>query len=871
MKKQWKRGLTLALAAVMLLGLLAGCGDKEEKPSKDPDATQTPEYVYIPEYLTLETETGNIGQTYAVGDQLFFTSYLAVGKIQELYPISGEGYYFSIDGDDIRAEKINNSPAVAVPAMDIPATSTDVVATEPTEEEIAAAEQAAAEKQAAIEEYVQYDENGELIVPDGYEFYEYDKWEQVLMRMNVDGTGITRLENYERPTFPEGVQGDCNINRMMGDAEGNLWVLENVYTYTIDEAGNYMDNGETNYLRQLDETGAELKSVDFSKVQEASDNEYFYIYNICMDNEGNIYVSSDTEIIVSNADGEVLFKVTTENWVDTMVRLADGRVAATVYEEEGQMLKIVDPAKKDWGDSYKAPNNIYSAITGSGEYDLYFNDGSMFYGYNLETGETTEIVNWLNCDINADYINSVVPLEDGRIAVLLYNWNSETRQSEMAVLSKQPYSALGEKTILTLACMYDYEIRDLVINFNKSSDKYRIEVQNYSQYNDYNSENEEDWNAGLTKLSTEIVAGNVPDLLMLDSLPYQQYITKGLLEDLYPYLDNDPELSRDQLLGSVLKAAEFNGGLYQTISSFNIQTVVCPTSVVGPEPGWTLAEMRAIQDTMPEGSALFQDITKEQMLRQYFYMGGADFIDWETGKCSFNSEGFIDLLEYANTFPAEIDWENYEYEYVPELVRLQEGSLLGMTMYVNDITNYLRMKAMFGGEMTVMGYPCEDRNGNILRINGGMAMSSTCADKDGAWQFLRSYFLPQGDGSNSRMMYRYGLPINRADMDELVAQAMKKEYYKDENGKQVLQPLTTWWMDNGTPEGYEIKIMPAEQEDIDAFMALIESTTKVASYDTEVVDIVCEEAAAYFAGQKGAQDVATVIQSKLQTYVNEHM
>ena len=52
-------------------------------------------------------------------------------------------------------------------------------------------------------------------------------------------------------------------------------------------------------------------------------------------------------------------------------------------------------------------------------------------------------------------------------------------------------------------------------------------------------------------------------------------------------------------------------------------------------------------------------------------------------------------------------------------------------------------------------------------------------------------------------------------------------------------------------------------------VALIEGTTRVANYDTTITDIVKEDCEAYFSGQKSAEDVAKLIQSKVNIYVNE--
>ena len=889
MKKKSFRILTLCLAAILLLGALAGCGKKQGN-QDDPNSggqKETPEFVYVPEYVTPDGDVGRINQCFGVGDKIYFTSSVATGTIQELYPNDSEKdpWYFSIDGEVIHAEKLDYGGGGMVIYDDVAIEPTPVATAAPTvmsapaalpeaepetEQEPEELSEYEAERKAAIEQYIQYDENGELIVPDGYEFYEYDKTETVLMRMDVDGRNVTRLENYALPKPGEDMESDGSLNTMMGDRDGRLWVSEQVYSYSYDkDTGEYIDGGEQSYLRQLDETGAEVRRVSLDKVKAASENEWFYVQTIAIDGEDNVYVLCDGAIYVVDLDGSVLFKLSSDDWINSMLTMGDGRVAAVMYENDGQKLKYIDPAKKGWGDSYKAPTSMYNCLPGSGDYDLYYNDGISLYGYSVEKGEGEEIVNWLNADINGDYVRGIVPLADGRVVVMLYNWNfggPRTSNTEMAILSKQPYSVLGDKTILTLACLNDYEIRDRVIEFNKKSDKYRIEVKNYSVFNNYESENEEDHNAGLTKLNTEIISGTVPDILALDGLPAQQYMAKGLLEDLYPFIDGDPEISREKLVMNVVDKAAFSGKLYQTVKSFYVQTIVCPKSVVGDISGWTPSEMRQFQSKMPPDSAIFKDMTKESVLQMMLMYNGSEFINWETGKCSFNSQGFVDLLEYANTFPAEIDWENYEYEYVPELVRLQEGTMLGIQLGISDMNEFLAYKSMFGGEIAVVGFPCESREGNLLTINGGLAMSSKCADKDAAWQFLRQDFLARGE--NDR--YSYGMSVNRADLDAMIEQFTQKVYEKDENGKPVLQPINSWWMDDGK-EGQEIKIMPAEQADVDQFMAIIDSAKPVSGYDQDVYNLVSAEVQAFFSGQKSARDVANVVQSKMQTYVNEHM
>jgi ABC-type glycerol-3-phosphate transport system substrate-binding protein len=76
-------------------------------------------------------------------------------------------------------------------------------------------------------------------------------------------------------------------------------------------------------------------------------------------------------------------------------------------------------------------------------------------------------------------------------------------------------------------------LSQLISDFNKRSDTYKVVVEDYSKYD----EGEE--GSGITKLNTEIQAGNIP--ISLTSRTFLPTIMrkKGLLLDLYPLIDAD--------------------------------------------------------------------------------------------------------------------------------------------------------------------------------------------------------------------------------------------------------------------------------------------------------------------------------------------
>lgn len=87
----------------------------------------------------------------------------------------------------------------------------------------------------------------------------------------------------------------------------------------------------------------------------------------------------------------------------------------------------------------------------------------------------------------------------------------------------------------------------------------------------------------------------------------------------------------------------------------------------------------------------------------------------------------------------------------------------------------------------------------------------------------------------------------------------------DENGEPIIYPKTTWGYDD-----WEAEIYAATPEQIQMIRDLIDSASASTNNDETILKIINEEAAAYFEGQKSAQEVASVIQSRVQTYVSEN-
>ena len=729
--------------------------------------------------------------------------------------------------------------------------------------------------------------------PDTGESFPNYEYTTGIYRIPLDGGEPVKLENFESTPIPEGVEGSSNISNIRGGEDGTLWVTEDVYTTTFelpadfdpntDDKWNYpSESTNSQILRQLDSTGNELSRIDTSGMQEKLGADY--ISSMVMDPEGYFYTTvqtfgettSENKVVVLDKDQNVLFTIEEENLWGQLTLLGDGTVGMSVWSEEGgQVLRTIDKAAKGWGAEYPLPPNGGNIYTGSQKYIFYYDNGDSLYGFNKETKAGEKILSWSAANINKDELMFFTFLEDGRIVAMTRSWGmyGDDMTMELAILTETDASVLKDKVTLTYATQYlGYEERNKIIDFNKSSDKYRIEIKDYSEFN-----TAEDYKAGLTKLNTEIAAGNVPDILNVSGLPIQQYGAKGLLEDLWPYIDNDPDLGRDAIMENVFKAAEQDGKLYQVFSTFSIQTVVGATKVVGDRMSWTLDDLQAALATMPEGCTIFgEGDTKAGMLSNVLAQNMDAFVDWSTGQCSFDSEDFISLLEFCNSFPLEYDWNNVDWEeYEDDNTRVMNGKQMLLNAYLYDIGDSLQMyEVVFGGDYSFIGLPQEDGSvGSSFSLGNGIAMSSTCKDKEGAWSFMREYLMPQyADMDENMMVGGMNLSTNKADFEKMVERAMKKEYQLDENGNQVLDengqpievPKYTYGFNDLTVEVYA-----TTQEQYDQFMALYNAIDSISTYDENIYKIVNEVAGGYFNGDKTVQDTAKQIQDRVTLYVNE--
>ena len=337
-------------------------------------------------------------------------------------------------------------------------------------------------------------------------------------------------------------------------------------------------------------------------------------------------------------------------------------------------------------------------------------------------------------------------------------------------------------------------------------------------------------------------------------------------------MEKDAEVNREDFLPNVIKALEVDGKLYSTVSSFTVSTLAGAAKVVGSEPGWSFDELRAALATMPEGCTVLNEFTTSgDILRDELTLDSDYYIDWNTGKVNFDGKEFIDLLNFSKLFPNSFDWNSFDWEdNETESDRLASGKQMLARMSLGGFEDIVWHETEFGGDMTYIGFPTVSGVGSYLNLTGGFGISSSCADKETAWQFLRSFMTPKGQENN----YYWGFPANKALLEKKLQETMTVQYEKDEKGNYLLDdegqkvPIAITYIWHEDKEESE-PIYALTQAQADKVMQLITSTDKLYMENSAALDIIFEQLDAFLSGQKSAEDVAKLVQGKMSIYVNE--
>ncbi len=843
MKSSMKRGIATALTLVMAVGMLTGCGQGKKK--KDGavsySSKRNKDVVYSLKDIPMENDgKGSPSRMIVANNRMYAmnTEYLTYhnGELVE-----GYGFCKVPTESVVYGNKVVTSP---VP-MPTPVETDDLEMVDITDDYVM-------EPPVVIDPGYGVPDEGDY----GDDYYDEGEWTYET-RVTI---AWTNLDGSAGESFSFVVESNEYTRNFDVDANGQVYVASMLESSTWDDEGNYSFSS-TPYLRAFSAQGELIKEFTF----DVKPDEYSYLAGmVALEDGGCAALMDGLYIFDSNLNIVAEEKDCTD--YGNLYRMSKNRLCLSKWGDVAQEYYIYDIAAKQLSEKKSTPFGStyrYTIYPGT-SYDLYLVDSMSIFGFSFDTGEMKELMNFVDSDAAFNSPNYLVEISDKEFLICYYDYT--TYGDHYVIATKVNPEDVKDAIILNLACYYpNNQLRNYVTEFNKTNGTYRISLTDYGQYDSYSND---DYTSGTVQFHNDLISGKIPDIILFsDQMNSSIYANKGLLADLYSFLDNDSVLSRDAFVPNILEAYTIKGKLYELTDSFTVRTMIGKTSVVGDGSDWSVAKMNQLLKEYPD-AVMLMDSSKEDILDLAMDLAGGQFVNYASGECKFDSAEFIELLELINRFPDEVVWEwdedtDWEAYWNERELAYRNNKALLRTIYLYNF-RYINStrQGEFGEDVSFVGFPSKDTNGAILcRENGSFAITNQSKNKDGAWQFIRHFFTKDYQDAIAEGMGSF--PVLKSSWSIVKDKSQEKYYWIDDDG------TVNYMDDTYYIGGEEIVISQLTDAEYEELYNYVISVTSIDHTDTDLINIIKEEAAAFFGGQKNAKDVAAIIQSRAFTYINE--
>lgn len=640
----------------------------------------------------------------------------------------------------------------------------------------------------------------------GYRFFAQDQ--SLYMTANVYPADYGSMKRFLCRFDPE---GNCLFSKDITEYAGRNVSLRRL---TVDGQGRiyiFLDSGE---ILLYTGDGDYHASVSYGSPDH---RESAQIKGACDGADGKFYVCISRESM-NFAGGNVvgmegvrctLMEIDFEN-----ARLLE---AAGNLPSINGLCAVVDQRRKDSAGSAGGNDNLGS------RYDFLLYDDRAVYGYRLDAKKNDsgtageELFVWMDSDINGYCVANLYLMEDGRLYAAVADWMNDDRAIVELKRTKAEQAPVREELVLvTVGSSVD--LAAMAVKFNRGNSWYHLTVKSYDS---------------LTDLYHAVLTKEPMDLIDLSGVNVKKLAAQGLFEDLAPYVEQSELFGPSDFVDGILDVYTCDNTLVGIPAEFMIWTVMGNGARLDNKAGLTLEELFTIEERYP-GAKAFDGMDKEELMEYLMMFNKDSFIDWDTGVCRFDSDSFKRILSYVSQYPDSAAGGEDEESLS---VKIQKGEVLFAVaeMYPMMIRDYVKM---FGEDTACVGFPTADGRGGHLLLSGNVyAISSLSAHKENAWRFIEES-LTQEKQNELYTGFYISYPSLKRKLDERAAAAIEKE---------------------------EIS-----RDEINVVLDLIPDAAPCFSVrDDEIINIIKEEAPAYYSGQKGIDDVVGIIQNRIQLYVDE--
>lgn len=577
--------------------------------------------------------------------------------------------------------------------------------------------------------------------------------------------------------------------------------------------------GRVTELKRLSEQGKEEKCIRLdSFAGDISSTDL----SMAVDGLGDLYIMSGEDLYSIDGEGKFLSVLSVSRGIPIkLIVSSEGIACAVVQDIEKLFLYALDGRSGKTEKLFELKHS--SVYNGDEAYSLYISDTEGLWGLpSLENPEPEPVIMWSECEIDLPGLRELFPLGGGCFICL--------DGSGVHRLVPASPEEIKHRTELTLALVSSYQATEgvfasMVSSFNLNSELARIKLLDYSQGGAVSRAD------AIKRLNVELIAGKGPDLIMFDEMPISPYTEKGVMADLYGFMDLDPDISRDDFV--LLDKLAEDGKLFYAVPGFDLELVYGRYSDYGERLGWTIDEFTALQSSQPAGREVFPDVSREYFLERVLRLYLHDALDWASGTCDFENRDFISILNAAASIDPGIDTEpNYYEQCQRELAQGRRETCLSTAMWVYSIADDEREA---GERLSIIGWPSVDgRFGTLAEADFPVGICQASRHKKEAWEFVK-YMLIQKP---------ICIPTYKKTLDENIDSAINRVAFSPDDPLIIDELGHAPWM---------------SRQDADRLYELIDHIEFINEDNSQIMDIILEEAERFFDGISTAEETARVV------------
>ena len=639
-----------------------------------------------------------------------------------------------------------------------------------------------------------------------------------LLKISITGEELCRL------TIPRMEQTETDFSGVnyFCFGENDVWLIQDYY-HVAD-----LETGETEVYSELQRwspEGENMATVPLDFMGEDA-----FLSDMTLGEDGTLLISTVEKMYFLDQQGQVISETETDGAPYEFCRDRDGRLYfLDIFEN---VVYTVDWTNHTIGEPVLTLDRMGKVYPGGGDYDFLISEELTLRGVSLTTGSITEILSWEDWDL-AGSVGGVAYLDEETFLICTMGLLLDV--NPVLTLSRVPAGEIPEKEVIRMAVplssemagveiswteVVDQKVAEQMANFNRASATHRIQVETF---------------ASATGLNLKFASGDVPDMVYwdytsrLEENPSAALLAKkGYLEDLEPYFAESQEANLQDFIPNIVELAkERDGGLYAMPMSFYFTCMTAPEEY-GDGSLLTVAQMLEAARNLPEGMQLYGFMPQGEALDMLMEGSIQNFVDMQTGECDFCNQDFYDILTIARDyFPAEIT----EDTIFPSGAQLfcGIGSIGSLGQMASDEIRPLKEQGK-----KLIGYPGVGGNGLSAIFMGEFSICAHGKNKEVAWDFVESLY-----SYEFQTVYD---SIFISVRDDVFNEA--EDLYLQYNGSCT------------------------EAESM-AIRELIYGIAHVRTLDHPVLPMVREEAEAYFAGDKTAEQVAEILENRVKIYLSE--